>query len=339
MTIRWMPLLPLLLAGCSGAATGPADPEPVALVKVEKASSGAAEAMITVYGAADAATSEQRVLSAPVEAAIASIDAPVGSAVKPGQIVAHLRPSPTAEVDFTRAMADARTADAAYARAKRLRTDGLVSDAEVETARAASVSAMAMKTSLDRRSHALIMTAPVAGTVQAIGGGVGDIVPAGTAVAKIAPTGALRARFGIDPAMARRVPVGGPIRVKMSGSGSSFAAVVASVDPVVDPQTRLASVYARVPPGARIGGGEPLSGDVRLLAEGVAVSIPYAALLDDAGQPYLFVVANGVAHRRDVVVGPVTGARAAITKGVKSGETVVTDGGTAIEDGMKVRTR
>ena len=53
----------------------------------------------------------------------------------------------------------------------------------------------------------------------------------------------------------------------------------------------------------------------------------------------MFVVARGVAHRRDVGVGATEGDRVAITKGVRPGELVVTQGGTAIDDGMKVRTK
>ena len=53
----------------------------------------------------------------------------------------------------------------------------------------------------------------------------------------------------------------------------------------------------------------------------------------------MFVVASGTAHRRDVTVGATDGDRVAITRGVKAGERVVTQGGTAVEDGIKVRTK
>jgi membrane fusion protein (multidrug efflux system) len=70
-----------------------------------------------------------------------------------------------------------------------------------------------------------------------------------------------------------------------------------------------------------------------------ALTIPYAALLDDGGQPYVYVVAGGIAHRHDVTTGATSGDRIAITKGVSAGDQIVTQGGTALEDGMKVRTK
>jgi multidrug efflux pump subunit AcrA (membrane-fusion protein) len=98
-------------------------------------------------------------------------------------------------------------------------------------------------------------------------------------------------------------------------------------------------VYVRLPAAAAIGTGEPLSGELIIPGRGSAPSIPYGALLDDAGQPYVYVVIAGHAHRRDVMPGPVMGARVAILRGLKPGEMVVVQGGTALEDGMQVRTK
>ena len=101
------------------------------------------------------------------------------------------------------------------------------------------------------------------------------------------------------------------------------------------PQTKLASLFAQVPARLGIGAGQTLSGTVTLQQAGDAVTIPYAALLDDGGQPYVYVVQGGIAHRRDVVPGPADGARVAIEKGVNAGDRVVVKGGTALEDGIR----
>ena len=51
----------------------------------------------------------------------------------------------------------------------------------------------------------------------------------------------------------------------------------------------------------------------------------------------MFVVEKGVARRRDVVIATEGEDGVALTRGVNPGEQVVTAGGTALEDGMKVR--
>lgn len=331
----------LLAAAALSACSKPPEEAatvPVALVKVAVAEQGAVRETVTLYGSAENGAGGNSVLSAPAEAIVTAIDAPVGTPVRAGQIVVRLRPSATVQLDIARVSSDATTARLALARAQRLRADGLVGDAEVEAARAAAGTAQATLASLTARSGSLNLRAPVAGFVQTVANSPGDLVAAGTAVATIARAGDLRGRFGVDPALARRVPRGTSIRIAGSG-GAPFGVPVLSVDPVVDPQTRLASLYVGIPAAAGIGAGETLSGELLVSSSGNALTIPYGALLDEAGQPFVYVVERGVAKRRDIVVSPGSGDRVPVTGGLKPGEIVVTDGGTALEDGMKVRTR
>ena len=333
--------LAILLAAC-GSSEDAADSEakPVALVALVPAQQGGVDETLTVYGAVEAGAMGKHVLAAPAEATVVAIEAPVGTKVGAGQVIVRLAPSPTSKLDYAKAATDAATAQAAYARAQRLRADGLVSDADVETARAAAQSAGATRASLGARNGALTLRAPTAGFVESVASAPGDLVASGTAVASIAGSGNLRARFGIDPAQASRVRPGMVLRVTPP-SGIPFSAPVLSVDPVVDPTTKLASLFVNVPAGSGIGTNSALNGQLDLgsTGGGAALTIPYGALLDDAGQPYVFVVSKGVAHRRDVETGAVSGDRIVIAKGVKPGDQVVTEGGTALEDGMQVRTK
>lgn len=336
---RLLVIVVVLTAGCSKAAQDTTTAEPVALVTVGVAQAGRVAEKVALYGAAENGAVGKHVLSAPAEAIVVAIDAPVGTAVGKGQVVARLAPSPTVRLDLARAMAEGRVADQAYARAQRLRADGLVSNAEVEAARAAATAARAALASLSGRRNSLTLRAPASGYVEAVGASPGDLVAPGTAVATIARSGDVRARFGVDPSLARRLSAGAGISIVPAGGEAAFTVPILSVDPVVDPQTRLASVFARIPAAAGIGPGETLTGEVSLDAGGASLTIPYSALLDDAGQPYVYVVEAGKAHRRDIVTGPAAGGRIAVTKGLRPGERVVLQGGTALEDGMKVRLR
>ena len=336
--MRSAAVLVMFVSACAQpVAEKPADP--VALVATTRAVQGGIAETITLYGAAEASASGRTALVAPIEANVIAIDAPVGTAVTRGQIVARLSPSPVARLDLTRADSEARLASAALGRAERLRADGLVGNAEVETARAAARSALATRASLSARSGALVLRASTTGYVDTVTPGIGDIVAAGGVVATIARAGDVRARFGIDPVLARRLGRGARLTIVPAGGGASFSAPVLSVDPVVDPVTRLASVYTQVPASAGVGPGEALTADVRVGEARAALTIPYAALLDEGGQPYVFVVERGVARRRDVVTGAAGDGDIAILKGLSGRDMVVTSGGTALEDGMKVRLR
>ena len=328
----------VLLAACSSAPpVKPADP--VALVSTARVAQGSIAETVTLYGAAESGTAVRTGLVAPIEAIVVAIDAPVGTAVSRGQAIVRLALSPIARLDLTRADTEARLASAALGRAERLRADGLVGNAEVETARAAARAASATRASLSARTGALVLRAASAGFVDTITPSIGDLVPAGGVVATIAKAGDLRARFGVDPALARRLGRGARLQILPAGGGSPFSAPVQSVVPVVDPLTRLASVYTLIPATASIGAGETLTASIQISEAETALTIPYAALLDEGGQPFVFVVERGVAHRRDVTTGPASGDQIAILKGVSSGEVIVISGGTALEDGMKVRTK
>lgn len=335
-------LLPLVmaLAACSGSgADQGATAEPVALVKLAKATTGDIAQSVTLYGEVDRGGDSQIVLAAPIEATIVSIDAPAGSAVTIGQTIARLRASPASKAQLRAASADAAAASQALARAQRLRADGLASDADVEAARARSAAASALIAAFNQRRADLTLRAPHAGFVDATGASTGDLVQPGTAIATLSRSGALKARFGIDPALVGSLAPGNPIEIQPSNAAPPFTAQIASISPVAQVQTRLATVLVAIPAGQGLAAGQPLSARVLTRGAHAAITVPYAALLDDGGQPFVFVVKQGVARRRDVTVGASDGSIAAILKGVAEGEPVIVDGTTGVEDGMKVRTR
>ena len=328
-----------LLVGCSSGTTGDAAPTPVALVKLAAAQKGGVSATRTIYGSVEQNADTQFTLSAPVEAIVSRIAAPVGTSVSRGTLVIGLSASPTTRAEVARLGADARSAQLAFERAKRLRADGLVSDAEVESARAAAQGAQASRSAIASQSGALALRAPGSGYVQSIASSPGDLVSAGAMIATISRNGDLRARFGLDPALVARLSRSTGLRLSPAAGGAAITVPIRSVDPTVDPQTRLASLYVDVPAAFRSGPGQPLRGEVTLEQANSAVVVPYAAILDDGGQPYVFVTDKDIAHRKDVKLGPSDGDQVAVTQGVQAGEQVVVSGGTALEDGMKVRTK
>jgi membrane fusion protein (multidrug efflux system) len=128
-----------------------------------------------------------------------------------------------------------------------------------------------------------------------------------------------------------------PITITLPTSGTSLTTTVQSVDPVIDPATRQATLIAALPPGGAIAPGEIVKATVEIAGTGSLVTIPYAALLDDGGESYVFVIDKGIAHRRAVTVGPAQGDVVAIASGLRAGERVAISGGTALDEGMQVR--
>jgi membrane fusion protein (multidrug efflux system) len=327
----------LLLAACSGGADEDDAGEPIALVKLATARVAPISETVTLYGTVEVAAQGRDVIFAPVDARVEDILLSAGDPVSKGQLIMRLVPGPDAAVEIAQARSDAEAADAAYARAQRLRKDGLASDADVETAGTARASADALARSLAARQAELALKAPSAGTLDAISANPGDLIPAGTKITAILHSqGSTRARFGAAPEVARRLSVGSAVTLHVAGEERGMSTIT-SIDPAADPATRLVSVYAALPPQNDLTPGEGIAGDAAFLSSQDAVVVPYGALLDDAGQPYVYVVTQGVAHRHDVTTGATNSETVAIASGVEAGDEVVTEGGTALEDGMKVR--
>lgn len=317
----------------SDAQTG----TPSALVKTAVAVVGPVETKLRLYGAADGGTAANRNLAPLAEAILVRIEAPVGTRVPRGGIVARLRPSPASALDLARARADAGAATSQHARMRRLRGDGLVSDADVESARLAAESSQALTSSLALRQASLVLRAPFAAIVSSVSASPGDTIAPGATIATLVPVSATRAKFGIDPEEARLILPGATLSILDASGNVKFSVPIQSVDPGVDPVTRLAAVYVMLPGGAAIGSGEPLIGEVAIQTSASLPTIPYGAILSDAGQPYVFVVRNGTARRVNLVVGASSKTTAAVVSGINAGDVVVTEGGTALDDGMKVR--
>lgn len=328
----------LLAAACGKGAGDSADEnstdQPVAEVHVATAILGSSGTATTAYGATEAGPGATRSLVAPAEAIIGSIFAPTGTSVGVGQAVVSLRPSRTSRLESARAQSDARAADAAYARALRLKRDGLASDADVETARAAATTARAAAANTGI-GGGITLRAPESGTVQGLTSKPGDQVAAGTSVASIIGHGDLRARFGVDPTVIPRIHAGAIATIQV-GAGTPVSAIVVGVDPTVDPTTHLSSVFVRLPAGMAAAVGEPLRATFQTGATQAAITVPYSALLDEGGRSYVFVVRKGVAKRVDVAPGNSSGDTVEILNGLQPGDQVVTEGGTGLDDGMKV---
>ena len=338
----YLPLVPplslaILLAACGGGTADEAKkPEPTAQVHTASATIGSSSDDVSVYGTSEAGPAGARAVISPAEAIVVAVRAPTGTSVGAGQVVVTLRPSPATRIEIAKNASDVAIATTAYQRAIRMRADGLVSNADVDTARGALATASATNRNLGLRGGVATITAPGAGTVQGLTLKPGDQVAAGAVIASIGSVSDVRARFGVDPAVAQRVHPGQPIKISLIDGSRAATVTVVGVDPQVDPATRLASVDAGVPAGAGIGAGEPLRATLSVGASSTGVSIPYSALLDDGGRSYVFVVKGGVAKAQDVSPGNSSGDRIQILKGLNPGDKVVIEGGTALEDGMKV---
>jgi RND family efflux transporter MFP subunit len=339
--MRNLPLILLANAACAlalsacGAKKDAADDQPKLTAEVTTAvlTNASLDQTATAYGAAEFAPNAERTLATPVEAKVTQVLAGPGTRVAAGQSVILLSPSPQTEVDLKKAGDDAKTAQAAYDRAVRLKASGLDSNADVETARAANTSAQAVYQSLQSRLSALTVKSPVDGVVETVTATPGDLAASGASLGKVGRLGAVRVRLGLEPSELGLVHAGERVRLEPAAGGPSRFGQVASVSPVVDAQTKLAAVIVQADGWAP---GQTVKGDI-LVGHSSGPVAPQGAVYYDQDQPYVLVVDHGVAHKRNVKLGVEQGDSVELVSGVNAGDRIVVVGGASLDDGTAVK--
>ena len=330
----------LSLSACARKEAADDTPKLTAAVKTAVLGDASLERTVTAYGAVEFAPGAERTLSAPVESRVAQVLVAAGSPVAVGQTVIVLSPSPQTRIDLKKAADDAVTAQKAYDRAVRLQASGLDSNADLETARAANVVAQATLQSLQARAAGLTLKSPVAGVVETMTAAPGDLAATGASLAKVGRLGAIRLRLGVDSAQAAQVRPGAPVKLQPAAGGTEPGGaerrgMVQGVDPQLDAQTRMAGVIVQAD-GAGFAPGQTVRGEI-VVGRASGPVAPRLAIYYDQDQPYVLVVQGGVAHKREVTLGPAQGDRVELASGVKAGERIVVEGGASVDDGTAVK--
>ncbi len=164
--------------------------------------------------------------------------------------------------------------------------------------------------------------------------GAGSSVDTTTVVLEIAKrTAKIEFAGQVTPVNAVRLKEGMKVVI---GDSEGATGALTSVG-VADSQTGqvpIRVVFDQLP--AKTAAGQFARIQVILRTISDAVTVPELSVLTREDKSIVFVVANGVAKQRDVVVGPTDRGTVAIEKGLKDGEKVVILGQHELSDGAKV---
>jgi len=181
--------------------------------------------------------------------------------------------------------------------------------------------------------------ARVSGTVTALPLDRGDAVSPTVPVATIGDLNSLQVVTAIPERFISRIRTGMAAQVTLEAwPGHVIPLEVSEINPVVDPSSRTLEVKMDLPPGeekAKAG----MYAEIRLTTDEKdnVVKIPADTVLRRLGETFIYVVEGDQAVKRDVVPGITLGGVVEIINGVEAGETVVYQGQTLLEDGVKVR--
>lgn len=322
------------LAACSDA-DGRSRQRPDPLVRVEPARAERFVERLEAVGTARA--NEQVTLSAPVTERVITLNFSDGGYVQKGQIVAVLARGQE-QAQLAEAQARAAEAQKQLDRLDELKRRGFATNSAVDAQTALAQSARAQAEQARASIGDRVLRAPFSGYVSLRNISRGAIVQAGAEVATISDLSRIKLDFTVPETMLTSVREGQSIEAKAAAyPDQSFAGRVESIDPVINPQTRAATVRAIMPnPGRKLMPGMLLTVSI-VSAARQSLAVPELAIVGEGERSFVFVVENGVAKRVPVETGVRDGQKIEIRSGLRPGQQVVTEGVVKISDGQKVK--
>jgi RND family efflux transporter MFP subunit len=291
-----------------------------------------------------------------------------GDHVKEGQIIARLEDGDViaqlarARANLAMALADSTDAQSTYERTVKLYDSKLVSQADLDGARARQARVMASivsaRASVQEAEVGLENTrirAPFDGTVLTKTADVGEVVApfassvnSRGAVVTIADMGSLQVEADVSESNIPRVEVGRPCEITLDAYPEKrYRGVVHKIVPTAD--RAKATVLTKVAFAERDNRVLPeMSAKVAFLQEGTSdavasaparLTVPQTAVTERHGTQVVFVVRNAAVVETPVTTGERLGSLVSVTSGLKAGDVVVNRPAAELADGTKVTTK
>ena len=320
--------------GAGGEEKGKGN-RPPPLVKVEPAAT--MRFVETIEAVGTAVANEQVSLSANVTERLVRLGFDDGSFVRKGQVVAVLAQGQES-AQLAEAQARARAADRQLERISTLRAKGFATksahDETVATAAAARAQSRGVQASIGER----VIRAPFSGYASLRRISPGAIVNAGTEIATISDISTIKLDFPVPETVLSAIRPGLTIEATSAAyPDKPFRGQVATIDPVLDPNTRAVTVRARLAnPDVRLKPGMLLTVSIET-APRLGISVPELAVVGEGDSRFVYTIDNGTAKRTPVRTGLRSAGRIEILEGLKPGQPVVTEGVVKLSDGMKIR--
>jgi RND family efflux transporter MFP subunit len=338
----------LALGGCHETASNPPEVRPVRAFTVEGRAEGEIVSLTGQIRAKD-----QESLAFRLDGRMIERRVNVGEKLKVGQVVATLDPKilqnalRSAEASLAWSQALLTQARLTFSRQQQLLKDGWTThvnfdDAQQKllTAQAQVDSAEAQVRSAHEQQDYTVLSVDAAGAVTSVGAEPGEVVHAGQTIVQVAREGGLDAVFDVPEQFIRTGPRDPEVEIALSEDPTVKAiGRVREVSPQADSATRTFQVKVGIvdpPEGMRL--GSTVVGRIKLPAP-PGVQVPESALTEADGHPAVWVVdrQSQTVSLRTVDVARYDPATVVISKGLDTGEFVVTAGAQTLRPSQKVR--
>jgi membrane fusion protein (multidrug efflux system) len=283
-------------------------------------------------------------VSAEVPGIVSNIRFESGGVAKEGQVLVELD-ADVERAQLKSAQARADLADRNAKRSEMLAAGNVISRAQLDDVQAQRQTAdqdlAGLRAQVDRK----VIRAPFKGRLGIRAVNVGQYLTPGTTVTTLDAIGGTFVDFSLPQENLSSVKVGLPVRVTFEGSGDTAEGTISAIDPTIDPTTRNVKIRAAVPEEqkAKLRPGMFVNVSVVQPKQQAVVAVPLTAIVHASygdsvfviepkkpGSPGMTQTPDGktvkIARQQFVRLGQTRGDFVAVTKGVETGQEVVTSG-------------
>ncbi len=290
-------------------------------------------------------------VAAPVSGLVSRLDKGEGDKVKRGERLAVLSSRELAglKADFLTAKSAEGLAASQYAREERLFADKITSQAELDAAKAALISARAEREAMENKLHAVgisdsvlerlgeaqdgslasaPLVAPLGGTVISRSVSIGSSVEAGgEALFIIVDDSQLWADIAVYKDDASAIETGQPVILRTRDGAEAARGKIALILPVISETTRTSTARVIVDnPESRLRPGQFVTAEISVGESGRALHVPSDAVVVVEDKPSVFVPVEGGFAPRPVKAGRTSAGLTEILDGLEQGERFVSAG-------------
>lgn len=276
-------------------------------------------------------------LKAETSGRITKINVQSGETVKAGDVLFEINPDVLkAQLAAAQAKADLSKGD--YDRAIRLYQLKVLSKQDLDTAMSNKTADIANVEAIKAQLNQNIVRAPISGKLGLRLFNLGDYIKPEQPLINLQSIDNLRVDFSIPSKFAVLVNPGDKVFIHSDAfPNKDFEGTVTAKDTAVDINTRTVAVRARVPnPEGSLIPGNFVQVTLYSGKSLAYATIPQIALVYDVSNTAVFVIEKGHAVKKNVEVVEQNAQQAAVQSGLKSGDSVITEGQLKIGEGSAV---
>lgn len=325
----------------SGAAKGPAAGRPAGAreVPVMIAHPTLKDFALEVEALGTVRAKESVDITAKVADRVAAIHFEEGKQVKTGDVLVELD-NEEARADLAAAEAAERDSRSLFKRSQELFQTQALSEAQLDQLEATMLANQARVAAARSRVNDRVIRAPFGGRVGLRNVSLGSLVSPGGVITTLDDLSIVKLDFAVPELFLSSLQPGLTVEARSSAyPNSMFKGRVDSIDTRVDTTTRAIVVRALIDnKDSRLRPGMFMTLQL-VRSAGKALMLPESAIVPEDSKHFVFVVTDGRAHKREIMIGRRRPGEVEVLKGATETDVVVIDGTLNLHDGTAVAAR